>query len=106
MKALLVGADKLGNIPEALESFGIESYTHWTGRKKGMRKMDIPEATDVVIVFTDFIEHNMTKQVKQQAKDMNIPCVYSKRACSDLIHKLESCSTCPFRFTGSHNRSC
>ncbi|MEN1761236.1 DUF2325 domain-containing protein [Anoxynatronum sibiricum] len=96
MKALLVGADRLGNIPEALESFGIKEYTHWTGRKKGMRRMEIPEETDVIIVFTDFIEHNMTKLVKDQAKQMKIPCVFSRRACSDLVNKLEGCTSCPF----------
>ena len=96
MKALLVGADRLGNIPTALESFGIDDYTHWTGRKKGMRKMDIPEQTDVIIVFTDFIEHNMTQLVKEKAKQMNIPCVFSKRASSDLVHRLEGCKHCPF----------
>ncbi|SDY35098.1 DUF2325 domain-containing protein [Tindallia californiensis] len=95
MKALLVGADRLGSIPNALQSFGIEEYVHWTGRKKGMRKMDIPEQTDLVIIFTDFIEHNMTQLVKEKAKQMSIPCVFSKRASSDLIHRLEACKHCP-----------
>lgn len=95
MKALLVGADRLGNIPSALESFGINDYTHWTGRKKGMRKMDIPEQTELIIVFTDFIEHNITQLVKEKAKQMKIPCVFSKRASSDLISRLERCKHCP-----------
>ena len=34
MKALLVGADRLGNIPSTLNQFGINEYIHWSGRKK------------------------------------------------------------------------
>ena len=57
MKALLVGADRLGNIPDTLNSYGINDYIHWPGRKKGMRNYDIPEEVDMIIVFYDFIEH-------------------------------------------------
>lgn len=94
MKALLVGADKLGNIPNTLESHGIREYVHWDGRKKGMRKLDIPGEIDMVIVFYDFIEHNMTSIIKQKAKQSQIPCIFSKRACTDLVKRLEQCRTC------------
>ncbi|ABR48514.1 conserved hypothetical protein [Alkaliphilus metalliredigens QYMF] len=96
MKALLVGADRLGNIPNTLESFGINEYIHWTGRKKGMRKMDIPGEIDMVIVFYDFIEHNITEIVKDKAKQGNIPCIFSRRACSDLVNRLNNCKECHF----------
>lgn len=94
MKALLVGADCLGNIPNILTEYGIREYTHWTGRKKGMRNMEIPNTTDMVIVFYDFIEHNITKVIKEKAKQNNIPCVFSKRACSDLAKQLNNCYGC------------
>ncbi len=94
MKALLVGADRLGNIPNTLENHGIKDYIHWTGRKKGMRKFDIPEEIDMIIVFYDFIEHNITEIVKQKAKQNNIPCVFSRRACSDLSRRLQDCKGC------------
>ena len=55
MKALLVGADRLGNIPDTLNSYGINDYIHWPGRKKGMRNYDIPDEVDMIIVFYDFI---------------------------------------------------
>ncbi|SET36950.1 hypothetical protein SAMN05660297_02180 [Natronincola peptidivorans] len=96
MKALLIGADRLGNIPTTLKEYGIQDYTHWTGRKKGMRNLDIPIETDMIIVFYDFIEHNITKIVKEKAKQNNIPCVYSRRACSDLVRQLNNCSGCKF----------
>lgn len=51
MKALLVGADTLGKIPNTLKDFGINDYIHWQGRKKGMRNLKMPEV-DMVIVFS------------------------------------------------------
>jgi len=94
MKALLVGADRLGNIPDTLQSFGIKDFIHWDGRKKGMRKLEIPGEVDMVIVFYDFIEHNITEIVKEKAKQSKIPCVFSRRACSDLVKRLNNCKDC------------
>ncbi|SNS18914.1 hypothetical protein SAMN05446037_1005185 [Anaerovirgula multivorans] len=94
MKALLIGADRLGNIPHTLTEYGIKDYTHWTGRKKGMRNFEIPTETDMIIVFYDFIEHNITQIVKEKAKQNKIPCVFSRRACSDLVKQLNNCSGC------------
>ncbi len=103
MKALLVGGDRLGNIPTTLESYGIMDYIHWTGRKKGMRKLEIPDEVDMIIVFYDFIEHNITEIVKTKAKQQNIPCVFSKRACSDLSKRLNDCMNCNFKCKISSN---
>lgn len=94
MKALIVGADRLGNIPETLVNYGISDYIHWTGRKKGMRRLEIPNEVDMVIVFYDFIEHNITEIVKQKAKQSKIPCIFSRRACSDLSKRLNDCKEC------------
>ena len=96
MKALLVGADRLGNIPDTLNSYGINDYIHWPGRKKGMRNYDIPDEVDMIIVFYDFIEHGLTENVKEKARKKEIPCIFSRRACSDLAMRLNSCQTCKF----------
>ena len=94
MSVLIIGADRLGNIPEFLSSKGIDAYTHWDGRKKGMRKMDVPDNTEMIIVFTDFVEHRLTERIKEIAKEKSIPCVYSRRAISDLSVKLDACIGC------------
>lgn len=94
MTALIVGGDRLGNIPQMLNNKGVEDYIHWSGRKKGMRYKKIPSNIDMVIVLYDYIEHNLTKLIKNQSKAMDIPCLYSKRACSDLAKKLDNCSQC------------
>lgn len=94
MNALLIGADSLGNIPNVLNAYGIEHFTHITGRKKGMRNTVIPSKVDIVIVFTDFVEHPVLKNIKAQARESNIPCVYSKRSVTHLSEKLRDCMTC------------
>ncbi|MFZ5966026.1 MAG: DUF2325 domain-containing protein [Bacillota bacterium] len=94
MTALIVGGDRLGNIPETLQEKGIKEYIHWTGRKKAMRRKTIPNHVDMVIVLYDFVEHNLTEIIKEQSKNLNIPCIFSKRACSDLAIKLENCRHC------------
>lgn len=94
MNALLIGADKLGNIPALLNERGINEFTHWDGRKKGMRKMKVPSDVDMIIVFTDFIEHRLTEKIKEVAKEEDIPCIFSRRAVSDLSQKLDGCVGC------------
>lgn len=94
MTALIVGGDKLGNIPQMLNQKGFTEYIHWPGRKKGMRNKKIPKNTDMVIVLYDYIEHNLTEVIKSQSRSMDIPCLFSKRACSDLMAKLDVCSIC------------
>lgn len=106
MNALLIGADRLGNIPDLLENRGIEEFTHWDGRKKGMRKLKIPTDTDLVIIFTDFVEHRLTEKIKSETKAMNIPCIFSRRAVSDLsiqMDKCQQCGLCSFAKLGMKN---
>ncbi|MTI65314.1 MAG: DUF2325 domain-containing protein [Firmicutes bacterium] len=94
MTVLIVGGDRLGNIPDVLYSNGFNEYIHWTGRKKGIRNKKIPSNTDVIIILYDYIGHNLTNIVRKQSKSMDIPCIFSKRSCSDLLCKLDRCVLC------------
>lgn len=94
MSALIVGADRLGNIPKLLQEYGINEYIHWKGRKKGMRNKDIPQNVDMVIILYDFIEHRLTDRIKEESRMMDIPCIFSKRSVSDLSQKLNMCKDC------------
>jgi hypothetical protein len=96
MEALIVGADRLGNIPDVLKANGIDHYTHISGRKKGMRNLSVPSNVEIVIFLTDFIEHPTLKNMKAQVKELNIPCIYSKRSVTDLQLKLDQCKDCKF----------
>lgn len=94
MTALIVGGDRLGNIPDLLNAKGIQEYIHWPGRKKGMRNREIPLNVDMIIVLYDFIEHNLASIIKKQSKNLDVPCIFAKRASSDLAMKLEHCKQC------------
>ncbi|WP_129599050.1 DUF2325 domain-containing protein [Anaerophilus nitritogenes] len=94
MTALIVGGDRLGNIPEVLSQQGIHDYIHWAGRKKGMRKKDLPGNIDMIIVLYDFIEHNLVNIIKRESKNLDVPCIFAKRATSDLSKKLAICKNC------------
>lgn len=94
MTVLIVGGDRLGNIPQVLSDKGITNYIHWSGRKKGLRNKKIPRNIDMVIVLYDYIEHNLAKIVKNQSKSNKIPCIFCKRACSDLSCQLNKCKVC------------
>ena len=55
MTALIVGGDKLGNIPQTLSENGVNDYIHWAGRKKGFINKKITTNIDMVIVLYDYI---------------------------------------------------
>ncbi|WP_025027709.1 DUF2325 domain-containing protein [Caldalkalibacillus mannanilyticus] len=88
MKSLLiVGADHLGSIVEQLTTIGINKISHVSGRKCQAVKRGIPENVDAVLVLTDYVNHNLSKVIKQKAKEQALPIYFSKRSwCS--IHSV------------------
>lgn len=89
MSVLVVGGDKLGNIKDYLKDRGFMKINHVTGRKKGDLKLEIPVDTDLVLVLTDFIGHQMTKTIKERSKLTNARIMYSKRAISHLEQNIK-----------------
>lgn len=82
MTVLLVGADRLGNIPKELEQHGCTEVIHWPGRKPQCKK--IPVSVDMVLVFHDFINHRLMDDVKSQAKRRRLPILFSRRGIADM----------------------
>jgi hypothetical protein len=80
MTILIVGADRLGNIPEKLHEKGVEEIIHWSGRKTADLTKTIPKNVDGIILFCDFINHRLMYNIKRQAKAFNIPIIFSKRS--------------------------
>jgi hypothetical protein len=80
MTVLVVGADRLGNIPEKLQEEGAKEIIHWSGRSKSYLNKTIPKKVDMVILFWDFLNHNLMSNIKHQAKAAGIPVVFSKRS--------------------------
>jgi hypothetical protein len=89
MTALVIGADYLGAIEQKMRARGVTEIAHITGRNPGeIKKVNIPKTTGFVLVFTDYINHNMAKAVKDHAKARSVPLVYAKRSWSAVERKL------------------
>lgn len=84
MTVLIVGGDRLGNIPKELVKEGVTEIIHWTGRSKSCRTREIPRNVDWVILLYDFTNHMLMQNVKKQVKMYKIPITYSKRAIVNI----------------------
>jgi len=90
MSILVVGADHLGDIATNLKSMGCHSLTHLKGRKNiHRRNLQIPIGTDLVLVMTDYVDHNIARSVRDIAGSLSIPVVFSKRSWAYLSQKLK-----------------
>ncbi len=85
MTVLIVGGDRLGNIPKELRKEGVNEIIHWTGRAKSFCNRAIPKNVDKVILFYDFMNHNLMQSVKRQAKMYRIPISYARRAVIQAV---------------------
>ncbi|MCY6484479.1 DUF2325 domain-containing protein [Clostridium aestuarii] len=80
MSLLVIGGDKLGNIKDNLKGSGFDNINHLSGRKKSQKFYKIPEKTDVVLVLTDFVNHQMAKTIKKQIKSSDTKVLFAKRS--------------------------
>ena len=87
MNATLVGADRLGNIPALLEAQGIRVLCHISGRAASAQRRTgaLPKGTQLLILFTDFLGHNVMKMFRQAAQEEGVPVLACRRSASCLI---------------------
>ena len=104
MNAMLVGADRLGNIPGVLDEFGIRITAHVTGRDRShqRRATDLPVGVDLVILFTDFLGHNVMQRFREAAGKAGVEFVCCRRSVCALKQVLDRraesrCRACPDR---------
>ena len=88
MSIFIVGADHLGNIDKQLNRLGFNKIIHISGRKKKHYKLDLPDAADYVLVLTDYVCHNVSKEIKKKAKSKGIPVLFCKRSWSHIQQEL------------------
>ncbi|MDQ0253991.1 hypothetical protein J2S74_001364 [Evansella vedderi] len=97
---LVIGGDKLGSIPNNLLNMGFQEVIHLDGRKVKMVKRDIPENVDLILILTDFINHNLAKKIKDKANKKNVPICFARRSWCSIYNTLVSCDNacekCPF----------
>jgi len=82
MSVLILGGDKIDPIREVLYDMGVKSIIHWTARNQKNRcKKDrpIPISVEIVLMLTNFLNHNAMKHYRAEAKSKGLPIVYSTR---------------------------
>ncbi len=89
MSILIVGADRIGAIIPRLEEMGATRITHWSARNSKAAKNTIPSHVEAVLFFTDFLHHTAARALKNQAKQLGIPAVYSRRNWSELADQFQ-----------------
>ncbi|MBQ1658091.1 MAG: DUF2325 domain-containing protein [Rhodocyclaceae bacterium] len=103
MNALVVGADRLGNIPDVLDQFGIRIAAHVSGRESAhqRRSAPLPAGTQLVILFTDFLGHNVMQRFREAAAREGVMVVCCRRSVCALQQALgrkitpRCCEGCP-----------
>jgi hypothetical protein len=95
---MIVGADHLGTIPKKLNEIGFSEIMHVTGRKVKAVKKEIPSHVDLILVLTDYINHNLTSVLKKRASEQDIPICYAKRSWCSIYKVIGQCDAyCPKR---------
>ncbi|WP_333841103.1 DUF2325 domain-containing protein [Pelomicrobium sp.] len=105
MNALIVGADRLGNIPAVLAALGIRVVDHVSGRQAAhqRRVAALSREVDLLILFTDFLSHNVMRGFRESARAQGIPVLACRRSASCLVQSLtglglslrDACGGCP-----------
>jgi hypothetical protein len=104
---IVIGADRLGNIESLLKQRGFAEVKHITGRQPKTQKNEQTSTSraELMILFTDFVGHNVMRNFRKQAKEQQIPFIACKRSVCELAKNLDkcgfgweqACETCPSR---------
>ncbi|RPF42567.1 hypothetical protein EDD75_1668 [Thermodesulfitimonas autotrophica] len=89
MRILIVGGDRLGNIPERLRALGFKATEHVTGRKKREVGICISKRHAVVLVLTDYVNHQLVAALKREARRQKKRIIFAPRAWSEIAPALQ-----------------
>lgn len=106
VRAVVVGADRLGNIPELLKEHNIAIAQHISGRDPSHQKKvcQLPSGTELLILLTDFLGHNVMKAFRAAAQRSGIRVLACRRSVCSMKQALNQCGyceSCPARAAGS-----
>ncbi|MCD8504324.1 MAG: DUF2325 domain-containing protein [Burkholderiaceae bacterium] len=96
LNAVVVGADRLGNIPDLLGSHNIRIIHHVSGRDPShqRRTLQLPSGTELVILLTDFLGHNVMKSFRQAAQRSGAKVMACRRSVCAMKQALEQSGLC------------
>lgn len=101
VSAVIVGADRLGNIPTLLQTHNIQIKQHISGREPSHQKktLALPSGTQLLILLTDFLGHNVMKTFRAAAQRSGIKVVACRRSVCSVRAALTQegyCEDCPY----------
>lgn len=96
VSAVVVGADRLGNIPDLLKGHNIAITHHISGRDPAHQKraLQLPSGTELLILLTDFLGHNVMKTFRQAAQRSGVQVVACRRSVCSMQQALQNCGWC------------
>jgi len=96
VSAVVVGADRLGNIPELLKGHNIAIRHHISGRDPSHQKktLQLPSGTQLLILLTDFLGHNVMKTFRAAAQRAGIRVLACRRSVCSMKQALNQCGYC------------
>ncbi len=100
VNAVVVGADRLGNIPDLLKDHNIAIKHHISGRDPAHQKktLQLPSGTELLILLTDFLGHNVMKTFRAAAQRSGIRVLACRRSVCCMKQALDQsgyCKACP-----------
>lgn len=102
ISAVIVGADRLGNIPALLNTHNIKIKQHISGREPSHQKKNLalPSGTELLILLTDFLGHNVMKAFRSAAQRGGVKVVACRRSVCSVKAALTQegfCEDCPYK---------
>lgn len=96
VSAVIVGADRLGNIPALLKGHNIAIKHHISGREPAHQKktLQLPSGTELLILLTDFLGHNVMKTFRAAAQKSGVRVVACRRSVCSMKQALDQCGYC------------
>ena len=96
VSAVVVGADRLGNIPDLLKVHNIAIRQHISGRDPSHQKktLQLPSGTQLLILLTDFLGHNVMKTFRAAAQRSGIRVLACRRSVCSMKQALDQCGYC------------
>ena len=88
MSVLVIGGDKIDSIASVLQSFAFEKIVHWDARNPSVVRKEIPSDTKLIIMLTNFLNHNAMNKFKNEAKRKAIQFICAKRSESSVFCEL------------------
>ena len=88
MSVLIIGGDKIDSIASVVQDFPVDKVVHWDAGNPSTVRKEIPADVKLVIMLTNFLNHNAMNKFKNEAKRKAIQFICAKRSESSVFCEL------------------